>query len=137
MITLLTVISGILGGEAQGVYLCRFEDFGMDELPADNIIPEDEDPEYLNTDDVEQKGRFTIRHLVAQRDGALLGADARYVRGAQLLLADKTLGGLVQSCKLLGRKWEKEKATLEVMACVATYEIQYSTSLGDPSVAGY
>lgn len=130
-------LATVLGGEDQSAFRCRLSDFGIHELPADNVIPDDEDPEYLSTDSVEQRSRFHIRHLAAAVDGADQVADARYVRGARLLLNDVTLGGTVRRIKLVGRKWEREKAELQIVACVATYEVEYSTTIKDPSLPGY
>jgi hypothetical protein len=126
-----------LGGNAAGTWRCRFSDFATSELPADNVIPEDEDPENLTTDDVEQTFKFHIRHMAAAVDGADKVADARYVRGAKLLLADVTLGGAVRRVWLTGRKWEMEKAERPIVVIVATYECEYSTALRDPSTPGY
>lgn len=131
------VLDKVVSTLGAGAYRCRFSDFADAELPADNVIPEDEDPQYLTTDDVEQTFRFHIRHMATSADGAEKLADARYVRGAKLLLQDVTLGGLVKRIKLIGRKWEMEKAEKQIVAAVATYECEYSTAMRDPSVPGY
>lgn len=126
-----------LGGSQASAFRCRFADFAPEELPADNVLPESEEASYEDTEDVDLKFRFHVRHLAAAADGADQAADARYVRGAQLLLADFTLGGLVRRVKLVGRKWEMERSEVQIMAVVATYEAEFSTTLRDPSAAGY
>lgn len=133
----LSLVVATLGGRDANVYRCRFTNFGIEELPADNVLPEQEDPEYIDTLDVEQHFKFVVRHIVAARDEADALADQRYVRAAQLLLADYTLGGVVRRVKLTGRKWEMEDAVKQIMACVATYDVEYSTTVTDPSLPGY
>ena len=133
---ILSAVVAALGGTAASVYRCRFADFSAEELPADNVLPEAEEPEYLVTDDVELKFHFHVRHLASAVADADQVADERYVRGAKLLLADRTLGGLVRNLRLVGRKWEYERSEVQIIAVVATYEVEFSTSTRDPSVAG-
>ena len=82
-------------------------------------------------------------HLLVHRDGRLLNpvehlvADARYVRGAKLLMADRTLGGLVKIIREIDCKWEREQAEVQIIALVVTYEVEFTTSTTDPSVPGF
>lgn len=135
----LRAIVARLGGKAQNAHRCRLRDFSKDEAAggADNVLPEDETSTELVTDDSEYSARFMVRHLVTTAEGADRLADARFVRGAQLLLQEPTLGGLVRRVKLIGRKWEMERAELEQMAIVATYEVTYSTRRDNPAIPGY
>lgn len=120
-----------------GAYRCRFKPFAKADLPADNVIPEDNPGEYQNTGDIERRMRFHVRHTVAAIEGADLVADARYVRGAKLLMADRTLGGKVKIIREIDCKWEREQAETQIIALVVTYEAEFSTSTTDPSVPGY
>ena len=135
--TVLQAVVAALGGVDASVYRCRFTNFGTEELPADNVLPDKEDAEYPDTTGVDVDFSFHVRHIVSARDESDALADQRYVRAAQRLLADPTLGGLVRRVKLTGRKWEMEDAGLQIMACVATYGVQFSTTTSDPSVAGF
>lgn len=132
-------IVALLGGNAAGVWDTRLTPFGPEELPADNLIPEDEQPDWAesDTDSVEVKAKFTLRHTAAAVNGAKDQAAARYLRAARLIEADPTLGGLVHYTRYMGRKWERERAETDTIACVATYEIQFSTTRIDPGAAGY
>ena len=141
---ILDAATGILGGPMNGAWRCRFRNFAVDELPADNLLPEATEADYQDTDDVERKFRFHVRHLAAAVDdagapvdGADRAADARYVRAQQLLMADRTLGGRVRIVRELGQKWEMEASTLEIVALVVTYEVEYSTKINDPSLPGF
>lgn len=125
-----------LGGDAASVFRCRFSDFGAEELPADNVIPEDETPEYQDNSGIELRHRFRIRHTAAAVDAVDKAVDLRYVRAQKLLLADPTLGGLVRYTRYISRKWEFEKGELDTVALVVVYEVEFSTSRSDPSVAG-
>ena len=125
-----------LGGNAAGAWRCRFRDFAVDDLPADNVLPDQSSLEYQSTDDVDRTFRFFVRHTVAASDGTDKLADARYVRGGKLLLADPTLGGLVRYTREVATKWEFEQKEFELVAFVVTYEVEFSTSRRDPSVAG-
>ncbi len=134
----------LLGGNSAGAWRCRFRNFALSELPCDNLLPEQSEALYDNTADVERKFRFHVRHMAAAVDdagtpvdGADRAADARYVRGAQRLMADRTWGGLIKIIREVGQRWEMEPGSLQIMALVVTYEIELSTQNTDPSLAGY
>ena len=131
------VLDAVVAALGENAYRCRFRTFAVAELPAENVLPNDEDPEYDNTMDVERRFRFDVRHTVAAIDGAEKVADARYVRAYALLQVDPTLGGLVKRVVEVKTKWEMEQAEQQLMALVVTYEAEFSTSRSDPSVAGY
>ena len=132
----LDAVVATLGGNAQNAWRCRFRHFSPAELPADNVLPDSGVASYEDTDDVERPFRFLVRHLAAATDGADKLADARYVRGARLLTADPTLRSLVRYLREIDTKWEVEGRESEIAALVATYEVQFSTSRHDPSIAG-
>lgn len=134
---ILDAVVATLGGEQQNVFRCQMEDFGPDDLPADNVMPEDEQAEYVDNASLDLLHRFTVRHSAATADAVDVAVDARYVRAQQLLFADPTLGGLVTYLRYVGRKWELEKGKLEYVTLVVTYQVQFSTSRLDPSLAGY
>jgi len=134
---ILDAVVAALGGNAAGAWRCRFKPFAKAELPAKNVIPEDDDPEYQNTGDIERRMRFHVRYTAAAVDGADLVADAQYVSGTKLLMADRTLG---EACKILrevGSKWEREQAETQLIALTVTYEAEFSTTTNDPSIPGY
>ncbi|HZL20538.1 MAG TPA: hypothetical protein VFG23_22595 [Polyangia bacterium] len=135
---ILDAVVATLGGEAASVYRCRFTPFSAAELVigADNVLPDDEQPELGTTDDTDLRHRFFIRHTFQAKDQVDIAVDARYVRAYKLLLADQTLGGLVRWTQYVGRKWEFEKGELDTAALVVTYEVQFSTNRSDPSTPG-
>lgn len=132
---LATVVS-ILGGPAESAFRCRFSPFSADELPADNVVPDDEAASYEDTNSIDLRCTFRIRHTAAAVDAVDDVVDARFVRAQKLLLADPTLGGIVRYCRYLGRKWEYQQGTLDTAASVATYEVEFSTTRTDPTQAG-
>jgi hypothetical protein len=141
---ILDAVVSILGGNAANVWRVRFRNFDYRDLPAINVIPEDEQDEYQDTDSVERHFRFHVRHLTAAKDdagapldGADRAADQAYLAAYKLLFADRTLGGLVRIIREVGQKWEMEGATLNTIAKVVTYEVQYSTQIKDPTLPGY
>lgn len=124
----------VLGTNA---YRCRMTAFAPSQLPADNVIPEDEESEYTNTDGMDHKFRFKVRHIGASVDEVDKAIDARFVAGYKAIMADTTLGGLVRVIRYLGKKWEMEKGELDQVALVVTYDTEFSTARSDPSVASY
>ncbi len=134
---ILDAVVATLGGEQQNVFRCQMEKFGPDDLPADNVMPEDEKPEYNDNVSIDLLHRFTVRHVVAAANAVDVAVDARYVRAQQLLLADSTLGGLVTYLRYLGRIWDFESGGQEYVTLVVTYGVEFSTSRLDPSLAGY
>ncbi len=134
---ILDAVVATLGGEQANVFRCQREDYGADDLPADNVMPEDEQAEYTDNASLDLRHRFTVRHAAADANAVDVAVDARYVRAQKLLLADPTLGGLVTFLRYLGRKWELEKGDLDYVTLVVTYEVEFSTSRADPSLAGY
>lgn len=131
----LDAVVAALGGNAAGAWRCRFTPFAAADLPADNVIPEDEDPTYSDNSGMDLQHHFKVRYTAAAVDTADKVADARYVRGQKLLLADPTLGGLVKMIRYAGRKWEFEKGEQDTVAIVVTYQVIFTTSYRDPSVA--
>ena len=132
----LDAVVAILGGNAAGAWRCRFRPFAVTELPADNVLIDQNSLDYQASDDVDRTFRFFVRHTVAAADAADKLADARYVRGARLILADPTLGGLVRYTREISAKPDMDQAEVELFALAVTYEVEFSTSRSDPSVAG-
>ena len=100
------------------------------------MLPEDEADEYTDSSGTEEKFRFKVRYIAAAADGADQAADALYVKGTKAILDDPTLGGAVRFVRKLGRKWEMERAEVQQMAVVTTFEAEFSTDRRDPSVRG-
>ena len=134
---ILDAVVALLGGAAGSAYRTRFTPFAVAELPADNVLPEDETAEYQDNSGVELMHKFTIRHTAAAVDQVDKVVDLRYVRGYKLLQADPTLGGMVRYCRYIGRKWEFEKGELDTVALAVTYEVEFSTTRQDPTVPGF
>jgi hypothetical protein len=134
---ILDAVVAALGGQAQNVWRTRFRPFGAEELPSDNVVPEDVQDFYEANDDLDRKHRFVVRHLAAATDAVDKAVDLRYVRAQRLLLADPTLGGLVRYTREIGCKWEFESASKDTVALAVTYEVEFSTSRSDPSVPGF
>jgi len=134
---ILDAVVAILGGSAASVYRTRFTPFAIAELPADNVLPEDEAAEYQDNSGVELMHKFIVRHTMAAVDAVDKAVDLRYVRGYKLLQADPTLGGMVRYCRYIGRKWEMEKGELDTVVLAVTYEVEFSTTRQDPTVSGF
>jgi predicted RNase H-like HicB family nuclease len=134
---IIDAVVAALGGEAMAVYRTRFTPFAVAELPADNVIPDAEEPEYQDNSDVELRHRFIIRHTAAAVDEVDKAVDLRYVRAYQLLQADPTLGGIVRYCRYVGRKWDRQTGEYDTVALAVTYEVEFSTTRSDPTVAGF
>ena len=117
-------------------YRCRMSAFSASELPATNVLPEQGDADYLDTDGIDWKYRFKVRHLAEACDQVDLAVDPIYVAGQRALFADKTLGGLVRIIRVVSQKWEMDKGEYDSVALVVIYEVEFDTSRSDPSVAG-
>jgi hypothetical protein len=119
-------------------YRCRMAAFLPEQLPAWNVIPEDDDPDY-NTDaysgTVAWKFRFRVRCMVASVGEVDAAADPLFVAACQAILADPTLGGLAVVTRIAGVKWEREaKGEYDQCAEVIVFESEFGTSRSDPSV---
>jgi hypothetical protein len=113
----------------------RMSAFNAGELPAINVLPEEGDAEYLDTDSIDRKFTFRVRHITASVDECDAAIDPVYVAAQKLLFADPTLGGLVRFTRENSQKWEFEKGELDTVALVVTYQAEFSTTRSDPSVA--
>lgn len=123
---------GIAG--AWSAYRTRMEVFSAEQLPAFNVLPDEGQVNYAEVGSMDRKFRFTVRHMAAAVNEVDAAVDVLYVAGVQALLADPTLGGLVRYLREMGQKWELEKGAQDQVALVVTYEVEFSTSRGDPSV---
>lgn len=135
---ILDAIVAALGGNANGAYRCRFEAFQASELPADNVIPEDESPQYDSINDIDNVFQFHVLHTGASVDEVDKAIDRRYVTGQHAILADPTLGGLVRMTRYRGRKWEMDGGkNLDTVTLKVTYECEFSQDKADPSKPGF
>lgn len=134
---ILDAVVAALGGKAAGAYRCRFKPFAVTELPAMNVIPEDDDPQYQNTGDIERRMRFHVRYTASATDGVDKVVDAQYVSGTKLLMADRTLGNTCKILREVAGKWDREQAETQLIALDVTYEAEFSTTTTDPSQPGY
>lgn len=133
----LDAVVALLGGPVKGVYRTRFTPFAIAELPAINVLPDEEQNTPDTTDGDDIRFRFLVRHMGAAVDEVDKAIDPLYVQAMQQILADSTLGGLVRFTRYISRKWEFEKAEYDQAALTVIYEVEFSTSRTDPSVAGY
>ena len=133
----LDAVVAMMAGAGLVVYRCRFSPFEADELPATNVVPDDEGAQYDSAGQIDLSLRFTVRHTAASADGAEKLVDAQYVAGQKAILAEPTLGGLVTQLRYVGSKWEFERGELDTVALVVMYEAEFSSSRSDPSSPGY
>jgi hypothetical protein len=117
-------------------YRCRMTAFDPSQLPATNILPEDGEPDYLDTDSIDRIFRFKARHIAVAVDEVDAAVDCLYVAGQRALFADPTLGGLVRIIRERSQKWEMEKGSYDSVALAVIYEVEFDTSKKDPSIAG-
>jgi hypothetical protein len=129
-----TLLNGKAGAVASRT---RFSAYSEAQLPAFNVIPDEGQPDYTDTDSIYRKFRFVVRHVGQAVDECDVIVDPLYVEGQKALFADTKLGGLVKVIREVGQKWEFEKGKLDTVALAVTYEVEFSTSRTDPSVASY
>lgn len=116
-------------------YRTRMEAFNPSQLPAFNVLPDSEQPSYIEAGGINRKFRFFVRHMAAAANEVDAAVDALYVAGQKALLADPKLGGLVWYTREIDAKWELEKGSQDQVAKVVTYEVEFATSRSDPSVS--
>jgi hypothetical protein len=133
MAAVVTLLNGAAGRQA---YRSRMTAFTPAELPATNVLPEDGEPEYLDTDSIDRKFRFKCRHMALAIDEVDAAVDPLYVAGQRVLFADPTLGGLVRIIREVSQKWEMDKGAFDSVALAVLYEVEFDTSKKDPSIAG-
>jgi hypothetical protein len=107
------------------------------ELPAENVLPEDEAYDYEDSDSIEVHGQFNVRYMVVAADGAEQLADQRFVRGTKILQTDPTLSSLTRIIRVRKSKWEMEEGEKQILTKVVTYEAEFGISRNDPSHPGY
>ena len=129
------VVSSITGAGGATAWRTRMAAFNASELPAINVLPEEGEAEYLDTNSIDRKFVFKVRHITQAVDECDAAIDAVYVAAQKLLFADPKLGGLVRFVRENSQKWEFEKGELDTVALVVTYQAEFSTTRGDPSVA--
>lgn len=115
-------------------FRCRMTAFSPEQLPAANVLPDEGQAAYTDTDSIDRHIRFKVRYTTQAVDECDAAVDAVYVTGSQALLADPTLGGLAIFTREMEQKWEMEKGALDTVALAVTYESEFSTTRSDPSV---
>lgn len=127
-----TLLNGVAGAQA---HRCRMKAFPADQLPAFNVLPEEAEPRYIETQTIDRHFRFVVRHMGSAVDEVDAVVDPLYVGGQQALFADPTLGGLVRYTREVSQKWERDgQGAYDNCALVVTYEVEFATSRSDPSV---
>jgi hypothetical protein len=124
----------LLNAASMNAFRTRMSAFSRSQLPAQNVLPEDGETEYLEAASVDRRFRFKVRYVEAAVDEVDAAVDLQYVAGNQALLADTYLGGLVRCTHEIGQKWEFEKGEVDTVALVVTYEVEFATTRSDPSV---
>lgn len=125
-------VAALVGGDH-----CRLTTYAEGQLPATNVIPDEEATEPEDNLDELNRFRFHLRHIVTAPAAASATADALFLANDRLIAADRTLGGRVRWVRRTGRKWEMEQQELQQIALVATYECEFTTRQADPGLPGY
>jgi hypothetical protein len=118
-------------------YRCRMAAFTPDQLPAWNVLPEEDAPDYsgASSGSVNWKFSFRVRCMVASVGEVDAAADPLFVAACQAILADPTLGGLAVITRLAGVKWERDaKGEYDQCAQVIVFESEFGTARNNPSV---
>jgi hypothetical protein len=116
-------------------YRTRMESFNAEELPAFNVIPDKGETEYLSTDEITRRFRFTVRHMAAAVNSVDLTVDDLYLAAAQVILIDPTLGGLVRYTREISQEWKLEKGEYDSVALEVIYEVEFATRRNDPTIS--
>jgi hypothetical protein len=130
--------SGAAMAPAVTAYRCRVEAFAPAQLPAWNVIPDDAEKDKANSySGVDAwRLRFCVRCMVSAQNTADAAADPLYSAAVKAILADPTMGGLATFAEELTHKWERDgTAATDNLALVVTFETQFSTRRGDPTVS--
>ena len=123
-ITAITPTAGISGP----IYRDRYEAVSRGEMPAIVVLPQSEDQQEIVIP-------FTDTTLMVSVDiiinGAPLSTLADPVRVSmhQLLMADRTLGGLAHSIEPAGAQWDAESGEIGVLRC--SYRFTFRTLTDD------
>ena len=129
------IVAKLNGAGGANAWRTRMTAFKPAELPAINVLPDEGDVEYLDTDSADRRFRFKVRFTGVAVDEVDAAIDPIYVAGNAALLADPKLGGLVLFTRERSSKWEMEKGEFDTVALVVLYESEFSTSRNDPSVS--
>lgn len=132
---IMDAVVAALTGASLSTYRTRMTAFTPAQLPAANVLPDEGDAEYLDSDSVDRRFRFKVRYTDVAVDECDQAVDATYVAGSKAILGAPTFSGLVMATHELSQKWEMEKGSLDTVALVVTYESQFSTTRSDPSVS--
>lgn len=114
----------------------RVESFPASQLPAWNVIPEDCELDLANSYSGASawRFRFCVRCMVSAQNEVDSAADPLFVTAVSAILADLTLGGLVNATRMLSQKWEKDgPAATDNLALVLTFETEYATARNNPT----
>lgn len=132
---LAAVVATLNAGGGTTAFRTRMAAFSKAQLPAINVLPDEGDAIYLDSDSINRKLRFKLRHMAVAVDEVDAAVDLVYVAAQKKLFADPKFGGLTYYCHELAQKWELEKGEYDAVALVVTYEVEFSTTRSDPSVA--
>lgn len=132
---ILGTVVDTINADGGNAFRTRMTAFARHQLPADNVLPDQSDALYEDSNSINRRMRFKVRHMAIAVDEVDAAVDAQYVAAQVKLFADPTLGGLTYYCHEISQKWELEKGEFDTVALVVTYEVEFSTDRSDPSVA--
>jgi hypothetical protein len=125
---------GILGATAgvdSRVYRDRAEAFAQEELPALVVFPDLDDP---TTEFSTCRTRWVLTlHILVLIGGSPVSRLADPIRASvhQILMAEKTLGGLAMTVRPGPARWEQYKGNEAPGVLDLTYQIEYLTDQDD------
>jgi hypothetical protein len=119
-----------------GTWRARTEQFTQDESPAFNVWPIDEKYSEDANDRDTLAVTLSLRVQCLVRSGAEvdLAAELLAVFAHQQIMADETLGGIVQDARLTGSKWTIAEGGQDVVALDLDFDVMYQISRADPTV---
>lgn len=121
------------------VFRARTEQFGTDECPAYNVWPVEERYDYKDSDH-DSAGvtlRLRVQCLVSATSDVDTAAEPLSVFAQQQIMADESLGSLVQDIALAETKWTIAGAAQDLMAFDMDFEVVYQAARANPSVNAF
>lgn len=115
-------------GVASRVYRDRYEAVSRGEMPALVVLPADEEQQETVLQFLDTTLNITVDIII---NGAPLSTLADPVRVSmhQLLMADRTLGGLAHSIDPNGASWDGESGEIGILRC--RFRIPFRTTAAD------
>lgn len=136
------VIAALSGGGSPatgGVFRSRTEQFENSQTPAYNVWPVEERLTQDDTDNAALKVtlRLRVQCLVAAQQEVDVVADPLAVYAHQVVMADESLGQLVQDARLVETKWSIVTGDTDVCSLDLDFEVEYQIFRADPTVNAF